>query len=480
MPGLLQLVHGIYPEATGGVEIYAREVEQTFGGSVYVTGGGIGDWQRALDEAMPDVVLVQHLGKMNPAWLLDLRERGIPYAVFLHDFTALCPTHKLWHRREERCSGPGWSGFKCAWCVSGSLRRAAELPLRAVLYRHRPQDWRTALLRAEVIIANSRFTRDFFIDEGAPADRIVVIAPVLPAVVPSARSVVQSRMSSAGEGRRLLYCGGWGQAKGAELLAAALDEVRPGLQLTVAGRFDESARRAMRSAVSDRHVLDFTGELAPRAMTELISGCTAVVVPSRWEETYSRVAFEAQRAGVSVAATAVGGLSERIIHGVNGFLAAPDDMYSLADAIEEALQAAHSDGWNAALVAANAALDAEAALVALGRIIRQESGRESGMAPGIGRREQMELNHALAFFRGAGCRTVVVVDGEEGDELGAHAFFERWGVAILPEGASGGAAAPEGILALDEWRETAELRRLYPSARALVRFTGAGPETSNL
>lgn len=474
MPGLLQLVHGIYPEATGGVEIYAREVEQAFGGGVFVTGGALGDWQRALDEATPDMVLVQHLGKMNPAWLLDLRERGIPYAVFLHDFTALCPTHKLWHRREERCSGPGWTGFKCAWCVSGSLRRAAELPLRAVRYRHRPQDWRTALLRAEVIIANSRFTRDFFIDEGAPAERIVVIAPVLPAVVPT---MTASRAAA----RRLLYSGGWGQAKGAELLAAALDEVRPAVRLTVAGRFDEEARRTMRSSVSDRHELEFTGELAPKAMAELISDCDAVVVPSRWEETYSRIAFEAQRAGIPVAATAVGGLSERIVHGVNGFLSAPEDMYSLADAIEEALQARCGATWNPALVAANAAAEAEAALASLGQIVGHTEGVPGEIMAGqsasrpASRREQMELNHALAFFRGAGCRTVVVVDGEEGDKLGAHAFFARWGVATV----AGMEGAPEGILALDEWREESELRRLYPSARALVRLTGAGPETVN-
>ncbi|HET9783852.1 MAG TPA: glycosyltransferase, partial [Terriglobales bacterium] len=213
---LLQLVHALYPQSDHAASCFTLEAARALGGAVLSLAAPDpraappGEWQglqvvtshpgesahsalrRALDTLQPGVVLVQDLGAVNPALLLAVRERGIPYAVFLHDFTPLCPTQRLWHRRQELCSGPGRTGWKCAWCVSGMWPHAAELPVRTLLYRHRPSDWRTALVRADALIAPSRFARDFWIEQGAPPERIAVIAPWgTPAAGPAAPVVAR-------------------------------------------------------------------------------------------------------------------------------------------------------------------------------------------------------------------------------------------------------------------------------------------------
>lgn len=496
---LLQVVHALYPQAAGEVELFTWEVAQTLGGAVLSLTpaaetrpqawadlqvlcaqpgeGALTAWHRALDTVQPQAVFVQHLGTLNPALLLDLRERGIPYAMFLHDFTPLCPTHRLWHRGGERCSGPGRTGWKCAWCVSGTRRRAAELPLRTFLYRHRPQDWRTALLRAEVLVASSRFARDFWIEQGAPPERIAVIAPRLRQFDRACLPAVPGRV-------RPLYTCAADAAEGVGFLEQTLE--RLGLPVEV-----RPATGQARFAPGD-----------------------VVAVPARWEQPFSRLVAEAQAAGAHAVATAVGGLSEQIIHGVNGFLSSPDDPAALAEALREAF-ASEPAGWGGALVmsqAQAAVRHSETALRAVldlmlagasepdlaielehGNWLRQQAAGGSGGDPArqlvaalrgsessqaayeqrafaTTRQRRLDLNRAVAFFRACGSRRL----GNTGDTLATDVveYFYTWGLEFV-----NGNELPDGLWFEGDHADVALLRRRYPQAKALVESLPEGMET---
>jgi hypothetical protein len=124
---LLQLAYEVFPQSSSPPALFGWETARALGGAVLSLtpcAAPPKEWRglrvltslagesvhaallRALDLVQPGVVLVQHLGAVNPALLLTLRERGIPYAVFLHDFTPLCPTHRLWHRRQDPAAAP--------------------------------------------------------------------------------------------------------------------------------------------------------------------------------------------------------------------------------------------------------------------------------------------------------------------------------------------------------------------------------------
>lgn len=494
----------------------ATEIARALGGTVLALTPTPGQsaastLRRTLDEVQPGVALVHDLGRVNPSLLFAVRERGIPYAVFLHDFTPLCPTQRLWHRREEPCSGPGRTGWKCAWCVSGTRRRAAELPLRALLYRHRPRDWRTALVRADALIAPSRFARDFWVEQGAPPERIAVVAPWLDA------SGIAS--SPAPPGRRLVYSGGDDLANGAELLASALDLMRTPVQIEVTGSLDAAAQDRFRSRLAAHHTCIFHGALPPGDLLRLLADAGAAVEPTRWQQPFSRLVAAAQAIPVPVAATAVGGAAEQIIHGVNGYLADADDPQSLAEAIAAALDPEPSAAWAGPLVAAHAATAALAGLATLRQILdrlaagltnpdpalavehapwlgRQLPARDAAAlltaalrhpeeatpayaarALATSRQWQLDLNRALAFFRASGCTRVSLLGDAKGagDPENITTALSAWGLGPVAM-----EALPDGLWLLGE-ASPSEIRLLphrFPQARAVV--SGCGPDLQTL
>ncbi|MGH9476629.1 MAG: glycosyltransferase [Terriglobales bacterium] len=523
MSGLLQLAHAVVPRSASEVELFTLEVARLLGGTVlsFAPHSGplpeawqglnlltpapgeaaLSAWHRALDTVQPQAVFVQHLGALNPTLLLDLRERGIPYAVFLHDFTPLCPTHRLWHRSQERCSGPGRTGFKCAWCVSGTRRRMAELPLRTLLYRHRPQDWRTALLRAEALIAPSRFARDFWIEQGAPPERIAVIPPRLSLGEPPPPPPASGR-------RRVVFAGGSDAAAGSDLLAGALESLGESIELHAV---NHPARQLGDAPPPE------PGEGGSRESWPCHGPDTVVAVPARWEIPFSRLVADAQAAGARVVATAIGGLAEQIIHGVNGFLTPADDIASLAEALREAFAPADIAWAGTNLMAAHAQASALAAADSLRRLLDlllrgatepdpalelehgdwlrrlpggspyQESVQQLVSAlrnspdtePVFGdrafsttRQRRLDLNRAVAFFRACGCRRLVSFAGPPVPDV--VEAFSPWGLDFVAV-----QALPDGLWLEADSIDASLLRRRFQQAKALVASLPDGLETLN-
>ncbi|MGH9415415.1 MAG: glycosyltransferase [Terriglobales bacterium] len=404
-------------------------------------------WRRALDQVQPKVVFVQHLGGASPALLSLLRERGIASAVFLHDFTPVCPTDRLWHASQEPCSGPGRWGWKCALCASaqasrggmaGVLRRIPELPLRILTYRHRPQLWRTAMMRADALIASSRFEREFWIGHGAPPERIAVVPPLVGA---GAEPLDYARPRT----RRLFYAGGWDEANGASLLAGGLDLLRQPVTVVAMGEYSAAARAALRASVAGRHQVEFPGAMYTAVLPALLANSDAAVVPARWSVSFSAVIRHAQLAGMPVVAAAVGGLSEQIIHGVNGYLAAASDFDSLAEALTEAF-APQEAGFDAAATARNARQMEGDSAALLSRLLTALADNV-GAGPNAGSAKTLAPQSPHPIYAGGpsptGARTAARPDGP------------RPGVPLA------GAAQPEAALALEHGAWLDEISSTY-------------------
>jgi len=489
---------------------FASEAARVMGGALLRLppgGGGWAAWQQALEEHQPESVFVHDVADAAPEWMLGLRERGIPYVVFLHDYGALCPTTRLWHVSQSRCGGPGRTAWKCAWCAGGGRRGGAGLPRRFWRYRHRPGSWRTALLRAEALLVDSRFAREFWIEQGAPPERLAVIEPWIAERTQPSVPVVSNQ---------ILYAEGPDEAAGAELLGAALDLVRQPLRVVAAGNWSDDEKAGMRAAIAPRHELGFPGELGEGALAALAAGSAATVVPMRWEIPYSRRVSLAQAAGGRVVATAVGGIPEQIIHGVNGYLAAPDDPGALAESLAEALRPPEVAWAGADALAAarrGAAAQTAACLRRLQELLRagaaqaavelghrawldavgpSDQERQRGIAQLVAamrdgdgydssagrevdqtsRHRRIQLNHAVAFLRACGCRRVARLGS--GADAPAEAWCRTWG--LEPVAAT---ELPDALLVENDtspdWGRFQLLRR-FPQARGAV-VLGAEVET---
>ena len=82
------------------------------------------------------------------------------------------------------------------------------------------------------------------------------------------------------------------------------------------------------------------GPLPHAELRRRLVSSAAVVVPSIWQEPLALIVAEALASGVPVVATAVGGISEMVVDGVNGVIVPPGDV----DALAQALQRIVSDG----------------------------------------------------------------------------------------------------------------------------------------
>jgi teichuronic acid biosynthesis glycosyltransferase TuaC len=116
---------------------------------------------------------------------------------------------------------------------------------------------------------------------------------------------------------------------------------------------DGPLRRELQQASRDaafQGTVQFPGEVPQEQVALWLSAANVFCLPSRNEGT-PNVIVEALASGRPVVASRVGGIPELISDGLNGFLAAPEDVTGLANALGLAFERS----WNAADIAAGVA-----------------------------------------------------------------------------------------------------------------------------
>lgn len=233
------------------------------------------------------------------------------------------------------------------------------------------------MTRGDLVIANSRFTRDHIIAEHqTPADRIVVIpegvdtARFDPARVPEIRrAALRARWGlDPGDTRRVIFLPArltpW---KGQGLMIRALGRraTRGDAVLALAGAPDDPAYiRGLQDLAAADGLADqvrFVGETDDMPAAYAIADL--VVAPSTKPESFGRAVVEAAAMARPVIASALGGPAETIAAGETGWLAPAGDVEAWALALDEAL-----------------ALPPEAVL-AMGRAARDRARRLYSLAP---------------------------------------------------------------------------------------------------
>ncbi len=279
----------------------------------------------ALDEFRPDVVHVQHLVALSTRLLDACRRRGLPWVISLHDFFFLCHRTFLIDDTGRRCAGPE-AGLRCGPC----LKELGATPDEA---RLRFEEMAQLLAEAARVTAPSHaHARHFESELPFLAGRIEIVPPGLS---PPGRRVTPQQASETP--LELLYAGPILPHKGIDVLIEALGRVAPGrVALEVRGgavaQFEKFAAH-LRQAAAGLEVRWRPG-FVPGEIDEVFARADALVLPSRCDESWSRIAREARHAGLAVVAPATGGPAEGLCDGVDALLVAPDDAVALATAIE--------------------------------------------------------------------------------------------------------------------------------------------------
>jgi len=135
----------------------------------------------------------------------------------------------------------------------------------------------------------------------------------------------------------LLFCGRISKYKGLNYLleaVARLQRDRPGTSLCIAGNGDLAEYRDLIGKVSSCTVIN--RYIPSRELVYLLQSSKCVVCPYT-DATQSGVVMTAFAIGKPVIATDVGGFSDAIIDGQNGFLVKPKDVNGLREKIQQLL-----------------------------------------------------------------------------------------------------------------------------------------------
>jgi glycosyltransferase involved in cell wall biosynthesis len=121
--------------------------------------------------------------------------------------------------------------------------------------------------------------------------------------------------------------------KGCHVLAEAFVRSRPiAASLHFHGGGDEAYIQTLKQQFASPDI-SFHGRFDHGSVAEILAGLDVVVIPSIWKETYCLVAQEALAARKIIIASNTGGLADRIVPGINGFLVPSNDAEALSHEI---------------------------------------------------------------------------------------------------------------------------------------------------
>jgi phosphatidylinositol alpha-1,6-mannosyltransferase len=239
------------------------------------------------------------------------------------------------------------------------LRRWLGLPF--VIYAHGNEvlqaiqsSWplpRRALVSADRVLANSRFTASLVRDAGVAPERVEIVHPGcdIESFHPTERdeSLCRRLLGERRAGPILLSVGGLVPRKGQDMVIHALPKLLkryPDLVYLIVG--EGRHRRTLetliaQTGVGDRVVL--TGEVRDVPLQQIYALCDLFVMPSREQldlcdvEGFGMVYLEANACGKAVIGGRSGGIADAIIDGQTGLLVDPHSPEAIAEALDQLL-----------------------------------------------------------------------------------------------------------------------------------------------
>jgi glycosyltransferase involved in cell wall biosynthesis len=173
--------------------------------------------------------------------------------------------------------------------------------------------------------------KDLMILNGISEEKIEILPPYF---VPIPEIIYRANDQPQNQNAKILFAGRLEYEKGLPYLLRAVADLQLSNQLIVAG--DGSLKQNYIKFAHDLGLADnvkFVDWLSASALEELYSDCTISVMPSIMPEPFGKVGVESMANGRPVVAFDVGGISDWLIDGFNGYLVPSRDISLLSQKI---------------------------------------------------------------------------------------------------------------------------------------------------
>lgn len=283
--------------------------------------------RQRLQQQPCDIVHIHNFFPLiSPAVYYAAKAEGVPVVQTLHNYRLLCP-NALFFREGQVCEDCLGKPIPYPGIVHACYRdnRAASGSVAAMLTLHRGfNTWNKTVDR---YIALTEFARQKFIQGGLPAEKIVV----KPNFVDPDPGVGQ------GMGGYALFVGRLSVEKGLDTLLAAWEQLPSPIPLKIVG--DGPLAEHVTAAQSGK--IEYLGRKPMTEVHELMGNAQFLIFPSKWYETFGRVAIEAFAKGTPVVAANIGAIAELVDHGRTGLHFQPGHPQDLARQVQWAIEHPH-------------------------------------------------------------------------------------------------------------------------------------------
>lgn len=313
--------------------------------------------RKYLREHRPDLLHVTHLGFLSTSLLAVARELGIPTAITLTDFWAICPTGLLMRSDGSLCDGPEILG-ECMRCYAHMGPRGRRYALLSRLIpnalwkagailagetgpgrwlraaQRRPAVVRERLLTADALLCPGWFQQQVLARNGYPAERL----HHAPHGIRDPDTLRRNAPVAQEMALRFGYIGPLSPHKGAHLpLAAwkALGEPQ-GMTLTYWGVLPDGQpgqgyAPTLLARLRETPGVAHQGPFSNNAVRSVLQQMDVLIMPSLCYENTPTVIYEALASGTPVLASDQGGMRELTQAHRGGWLFPRGDVRALAD-----------------------------------------------------------------------------------------------------------------------------------------------------
>ena len=273
-----------------------------------------------------DIVHVQNFFPLiSPSIYYAARKAKVPVIQTLRNYRLICP-NALFFKNGAVCEQCMGKPIPYPGVVRGCYRESpvASAGVATMLVVHRALKTWTKMV--DLYICLTKFAREKMIEGGLPPEKIVV-KPNFVSTDPGIGS--QS-------GGYALYVGRLSVEKGIDTLLNAWQLLKSPMPLKIIG--DGPLAEQVVAATKQQPEIEWLGRRPMPEVHQLMGEAQFLVFPSKWYETFGRVAVEAFAKGTPVVAANIGAIAELVEHQRTGLHFQPGDSVDLASKIELILQ----------------------------------------------------------------------------------------------------------------------------------------------
>jgi len=305
----------------------------------------------------PDVAHFNHIIGFSARVIPGIQEMGIPVLFTPTDYWIICPVVSLFRTYEERpCDGPE-DGVNCVRCYKRVPRFAAKLAMwigslsqgklggnieNLYALGRRVGVLVDAVNAADAVLPATRFLADILTRHGVSPRRLRVVSYGVDIGSLPDRVPVPERFSETNP-LRLGFIGTLSEMKGPHVVVDAVSLMgkrSKAVVLDIFGKLDGEnpyCKKLLKKVEALRTNVHFKGLFPSEKIGEVLRGLHLLVIPSRWYESTPLVLCSALGAGTPVLVSRLGGLTEPVEEGVNGFSFPGGDGHALSEIISNIL-----------------------------------------------------------------------------------------------------------------------------------------------